>query len=109
MSGLLVFLVSNTHLATRNLKFRTELEPEFGKDLFFGLHVNLGAKFQSKIELLDLTKRSGYFASRGKIVFFSVWVRLRARVGIRVRIRVRVWVRVWVRIRLRASLALAAK
>ena len=47
MSGLLGFLAStcNTHLATRNLKFQTEIEPECAKTLFFGLHLNLGAKF----------------------------------------------------------------
>ena len=57
MSGLHSFLASNTHLVTRNLKFRTEIEPECDKDLFFiGLHLNLGAKFRTKIELLSLTK-----------------------------------------------------
>ena len=56
MSGPFVFLASNTHLATRNLKFRTQIKPECGKDLFFGLHLNLGAKFRSEIELLSLTK-----------------------------------------------------
>ena len=59
MSGPLGFLVSNTHLATRNPKFQTEIEPECGKDLFLGgegLHLNLGAKFQTEIELLSLSK-----------------------------------------------------
>ena len=43
------FLASNTHLATRNPEFRTEIEPECGEDLFllFGLHLNLGAKFRN--------------------------------------------------------------
>ena len=50
MSGPLGFLVSNTYLATRNLKFRTKIEPECDKDLFFGLHLNLGAKFRTEIE-----------------------------------------------------------
>ena len=72
MSGPLGFLASNTYLAARNPKFRTELKPnaakiylfwsslEFGgeiqkfraeielvcdEDLFFGLHLNLGTKF----------------------------------------------------------------
>ena len=45
------FLASNTHLATRNSKFQTEIEPECVKDLFcFGLHVNLGAKFLTEIK-----------------------------------------------------------
>ena len=56
MSSPLGFLASNTHLATRNLKFQTEMEPECGKDLFFGLHLNLGAKFRTEIKLLSLTK-----------------------------------------------------
>ena len=59
MCGPLAFLASNTHLATRNLKFWTEIEPECGEDLFFfffGLHLNLGAKFRTEIELLNLTK-----------------------------------------------------
>ena len=47
MSSLLDFLASNTHLATRNQKFQTEIEPECDKDFFFGLHMNLGAKFQT--------------------------------------------------------------
>ena len=29
------FLARNTRLAIRNPKFRTEIEPEYGKDLFF--------------------------------------------------------------------------
>ena len=29
------FLASNTHLATRNPKLRTEVEREYGEDLFF--------------------------------------------------------------------------
>ena len=56
MSGPLDFLASNTHLATRYLKFRTEVEPDHGEDLCFGLHLNLGAKFRTEIELLSLTK-----------------------------------------------------
>ena len=50
------FRASNTHLATRNPKFQTEIEPECGKDFFFGLNLNLGAKFRTKIELSSLTK-----------------------------------------------------
>ena len=56
MFGPLGFLASNTHLATRNPKFRTEVEPECGKDLFFGLHLNFEAKFPNEIELLSLIK-----------------------------------------------------
>ena len=56
MSGPLGFLASNTHLAKRNPKFRTEIDPECGEYLFFGLHLNLGAKFQTEIELLSLTE-----------------------------------------------------
>ena len=60
MSGTLGFSASNTHLATRNPKFLTEIEPECGKDLFLGggggLHLNLGAKFRSEIALLSLNK-----------------------------------------------------
>ena len=52
MSGPLGFLASDTHLATRNPKFRTEIEPECGKDLFFCLHLNLVAKFWTETELL---------------------------------------------------------
>ena len=29
------FFGNNTHLATRNPKFRTELDPEYGKDFFW--------------------------------------------------------------------------
>ena len=56
MSGPRGFLASNTHVATRNPKFRTEIDPECGEDLFRGLHLNLGAKFRTEIELLSLTK-----------------------------------------------------
>ena len=56
MSGTLGSLASNTHLATRNPKFRTEIESECGKNLFFGLHLNLGVKFRTEMELLSLTK-----------------------------------------------------
>ena len=50
---------SNTPLATRNPKFRTEIKPECGEDLFclfFVPYLNLGAKFRTEIELLSLTK-----------------------------------------------------
>ena len=51
------FLASNTHLATRNPIFQTEIEPECSeKPFFFSLHLNLGAKFRTEIELLSLTK-----------------------------------------------------
>ena len=43
-------------MATKNPKFRTEIEPECSKDLFFGLHLNLGTKSQTEIELLSFTK-----------------------------------------------------
>ena len=56
MSGPLGFLANNTHLATRSLKLRTEIDPECGEDPGFGLHLNLGAKFPTEIELLSLTK-----------------------------------------------------
>ena len=57
MSGPLVFLASDTYLATRNLKFQTEIDSECGEDIFFfGLHLNFGAKFRTEIELLSLTK-----------------------------------------------------
>ena len=56
MSAPLGFLASNTHLAIRNPKFRTEIDPECSKDLFFGHHLNLGAKFRTEIGLLSLTK-----------------------------------------------------
>ena len=46
----------NTHLATRNPKFWTEIDPKCSEDLFFGLHLNLGTKFRTEIELLSLTK-----------------------------------------------------
>ena len=36
MSGPLGFLASNTHLSTRNPEFRIEIEPDCGKDPFFG-------------------------------------------------------------------------
>ena len=52
MPGPLGFLASNTHLATRNPKFQTEIEPEF----CFGLHLNLGAKFRTEPKLFSLTK-----------------------------------------------------
>ena len=56
MSGPLGFLASNNCLATRNPKLWTEIEPEHAEDLFFGLHLNLGAKFRTENELLSLTK-----------------------------------------------------
>ena len=56
MSGHFGFLASSTHLATTNPKFRTEIDPECGEDLFFGVHLNLGPKFWTEIELLSLTK-----------------------------------------------------
>ena len=37
MSGPLVFLARNTHLATRNPKLRSEIEPEGGEDYFLSL------------------------------------------------------------------------
>ena len=64
MSGPLDFLTSDTHLATRILKFRTEIDPECGKD-FFGLHLNLRTKFQTEIELLSLTNFAKTFRSLG--------------------------------------------
>ena len=56
MSGPLGFLACNIHLATRNPKFRTEIEPECRKDLFFYLHLNLEAKFRTEKESLSVTK-----------------------------------------------------
>ena len=56
MSGLLGFLTSDTHLTTRNPKFWTKIEPECSKDLFFGLHPNLGTKCWTEIELLGLAE-----------------------------------------------------
>ena len=60
MSGPLDFLASNTHLATRNLKFLTEIEqPHAVKTIFsfcFGLHLNFGPRFWTEIKLLSLTK-----------------------------------------------------
>ena len=48
----------NTHLATRNPKFWTEIEPECSEDLFFLLvftsDLNLEAKFRTEIGLLSL-------------------------------------------------------
>ena len=38
------------------MKLWTEIEPERSKDPFVGLHLNLGAKFRTKIELLCSTK-----------------------------------------------------
>ena len=35
MSDPLGFLASNTHLATRNPKFWTEIDPKCGKDFFW--------------------------------------------------------------------------
>ena len=56
MSGPLVFLASNSHLATRNSKFRAEVELECSKDLFFWSASEFGGKLWNKIELLCLTK-----------------------------------------------------
>ena len=72
VSGPLGFLSSNTHLATSNPKFLTEIEPECGEDFFglqnseirlkcgdfffFCLHLNLEPKFLAEIELFSLTK-----------------------------------------------------
>ena len=47
MPGPLRFLASNTPLTTRNPEFRTEMEPECGKDIFLffcGLYLNWGQK-----------------------------------------------------------------
>ena len=43
-------------IPTRNRKLQTEIDPKCSKDFFFGLHLNLGAKFWTEIELLSLTK-----------------------------------------------------
>ena len=59
MSGPLVFLASNTHwpLGNKKSEIPADIEPACGQDLFFfGLHLNLGAKFRTAIELLSLTK-----------------------------------------------------
>ena len=56
MSGPLGFLASNTHLATRNPKFRTDIKPECGEDFFFWFLPEFGVKFRTEIELLGLTK-----------------------------------------------------
>ena len=56
MSGPLGILASNTHSGTRNSKFRSEIEPECGEDLFFCLHLKLGKKLRTEIKLLSLTK-----------------------------------------------------
>ena len=37
-------------------KFPAEIEPVCSEDLFFGLHLNLGAKFRKEIQLFSLTK-----------------------------------------------------
>ena len=55
MFGFLGFLASNTHLASRNPKFRTEIEPKCGENPFFGLYQNFGAKIRTEIKLLSLT------------------------------------------------------
>ena len=62
MSGPHSFLASNAHFVLknkdviRNPKLRTEIEPECSKDPFFGLHLNLGTKFRTKIALLSSIK-----------------------------------------------------
>ena len=50
-------------------------------------------------------KEVAIFASRGKIVFSSVWVRVCVRFGVRLRVKVRAWIGV----KVRAILALEAK
>ena len=63
MSDLLVFLASNTHLATRNPKFLTKIKLERGKDLFSWSSSEFGAKFRTEIALFSLTKlQKKYFA-----------------------------------------------
>ena len=44
MFGSLGFLASNTHLATRSPKFRTEIDPECGEDLNFWSLPEFGGK-----------------------------------------------------------------
>ena len=44
MSVPLVFLASSTHLAIRNPKFGTEIEPECGEDLFSWSSPEFGGK-----------------------------------------------------------------
>ena len=57
MSGPLVFLANNTHLATRNPKIRAEMELECSKHLLFFLAASeFGGKFRNEIESLSLTK-----------------------------------------------------
>ena len=56
MSGPIGFLARNTDLATRNPKFRTEIEPECGKSFFFWSSPEFGAEFRDEIELSSLTK-----------------------------------------------------
>ena len=70
MSGPLGFLVRNIHLATRNSKFQTDIEPECDED-FFSLHLNLGATFWNKIELLSW-KRLGERSIRADILKSSL-------------------------------------
>ena len=43
-------------LGNNKFEILTEIDPECSQDLFFGLHLNLGAKFRTEIELLSLTK-----------------------------------------------------
>ena len=55
MSSPLSFLASDFHLATRNPKFWTEMDPKCDKDLFWS-SPEFEAKFWTEIELLSLTK-----------------------------------------------------
>ena len=63
MSGLLGFLANNTHSAARNPQFRTEIDPECGEDFFFGLHLNLGAKFWTEIVKFNQTSQKHFAPS----------------------------------------------
>ena len=62
---------SKIKVQSRNPKLRTKIEPEWGEHHFFGHHLNLGAKFRIKKELLCLTKLCKKFRPLG-ICFINI-------------------------------------
>ena len=50
------FFCSSPEFGGKILQFRAGIKPVCSKIRFFGLHLSLGGKFRTEIELLSLTK-----------------------------------------------------
>ena len=68
MSGPLGVLASNIHLATRNPKFRTEIEPECDEDVFVLVFTEFGSKIQKfRAEIEPVCGEDLFFRSAPEI------------------------------------------